>query len=33
MGGEVGVGESDSGGARLEIYLPLAFGELNANST
>ncbi len=33
MGGEVGVGESDSGGARLEIDLPLAAGELNANST
>ena len=33
MGGEVGVGDSDSGGARLEINLPLASGELNANST
>jgi hypothetical protein len=29
----VSVGESDWGGARLEIDLPLASGELNTNST
>lgn len=33
MGGEVRVTESGLGGARLEIDLPVAPGELNANST